>query len=578
MRPVNRGLPATYKNYPTEPIPVEIQQSILFLSSSLHNTIWWGPGFTQYLQSKVTDINSQLRDHKIKFTWDGFAGLPAFTTINALDDYQEELERIWDQQLEDGADNATLLSTAQKLIKTLETQLSWYESMVLPHIERITRTYTQARGDLITNIGQYCSYCEMPLAASLAVEHMLPKKWFWNNSVSWDNFLLACPICNSIKNDEPSAGRAKREALKTKPDPNWHDLEVAARSLYFWPSDAVNYTSFPANYRHSVFLALRYMDGKLSLEREMTAAQLDPLIRDRALTLAPEDDSGYFKAWMQPDLGSTPATVPLCNGLNAQSLPDIAPIVAVINAVTNANPGLLADAAQYWLPPDKPVSIKTVVANSTWELSQKEGYVITTTEPVMVRFPDNHSVRVAISGQHAALGLASGLLPPAIANVIGVDPLGRTIETQKTGMNEYVAYVSRVYRVYLVNGVMRVRALQINPVEVRLMGANNKANYTAKHLGLNKITGNDPKASDRRTSRRVRAFFAAVDAVGRLAEAIALSDQKLLTDLQSVIIQTAIATGFWSVWSQVFSKSVSDTWGGKNALLAAMGNAFTGTR
>ena len=36
--------------------------------------------------------------------------------------------------------------------------------------------YQQARRYLIDNIGEYCSYCERKVAASLAVEHIIPKK------------------------------------------------------------------------------------------------------------------------------------------------------------------------------------------------------------------------------------------------------------------------------------------------------------------------------------------------------------------------------------------------------------------
>lgn len=35
--------------------------------------------------------------------------------------------------------------------------------------------YQDARGDLIDKLGEYCSYCEMQLDASLAVEHVQPK-------------------------------------------------------------------------------------------------------------------------------------------------------------------------------------------------------------------------------------------------------------------------------------------------------------------------------------------------------------------------------------------------------------------
>ena len=68
--------------------------------------------------------------------------------------------------------------------------------------------YGKARGELIRRMGQYCSYCEMKLDASLAVEHVQPKKPPGATKVDpgralrWDNFLLACTNCNSTKSNQ----------------------------------------------------------------------------------------------------------------------------------------------------------------------------------------------------------------------------------------------------------------------------------------------------------------------------------------------------------------------------------------
>lgn len=59
--------------------------------------------------------------------------------------------------------------------------------------------YQNARKDLITAFGEYCSYCEMHLDASLAVEHVQPKDLHAGLALSWSNFLLGCTNCNSTK-------------------------------------------------------------------------------------------------------------------------------------------------------------------------------------------------------------------------------------------------------------------------------------------------------------------------------------------------------------------------------------------
>ncbi|MBC7817351.1 MAG: HNH endonuclease [Planctomycetaceae bacterium] len=63
--------------------------------------------------------------------------------------------------------------------------------------------YSEARGELIKRLGgEYCSFCEMHLDASLAIEHVQPKSKVPSLEKSWENFLLACQNCNSTKGDE----------------------------------------------------------------------------------------------------------------------------------------------------------------------------------------------------------------------------------------------------------------------------------------------------------------------------------------------------------------------------------------
>lgn len=62
--------------------------------------------------------------------------------------------------------------------------------------------YGHARGALIENMGQYCSYCNQKLPASLAVEHVQPKDPVPHLKLEWTNFLLGCTNCNSTKGDK----------------------------------------------------------------------------------------------------------------------------------------------------------------------------------------------------------------------------------------------------------------------------------------------------------------------------------------------------------------------------------------
>lgn len=74
-------------------------------------------------------------------------------------------------------------------------------------VDLVFGSYAQARGALIARLGECCSYCEMQLDASLAVEHVQPKKppgaaaVLPERALAWNNFLLACTNCNSTKGD-----------------------------------------------------------------------------------------------------------------------------------------------------------------------------------------------------------------------------------------------------------------------------------------------------------------------------------------------------------------------------------------
>jgi len=70
----------------------------------------------------------------------------------------------------------------------------------------VFKKHGDARDDLIGQIGDYCSYCENALHSDIDVEHVQPKNPNGGRpdlALSWDNFLLACKYCNSIKSDKP---------------------------------------------------------------------------------------------------------------------------------------------------------------------------------------------------------------------------------------------------------------------------------------------------------------------------------------------------------------------------------------
>lgn len=131
-------------------------------------------------------------------------------------------------------------------------------------------TYQQARRELIRRLGEYCSYCEMHLDASLAVEHVQPKQprgasaVLAHRALDWDNFLLACTNCNSTKGDT--------------------DVVLAD---YLWPD------------RDDTFHALRYSQGgQVSSAPGPQQAQADKLIELVGLHKMPDTCEASDRRWL----------------------------------------------------------------------------------------------------------------------------------------------------------------------------------------------------------------------------------------------------------------------------------------
>lgn len=100
------------------------------------------------------------------------------------------------------------------------------------------KTYGNIRQDLISRIGEYCSYCETPLGANLAIEHILSKV-FSINEIDWNNSLLACTNCNSHKTDKT--------------------LSEGDLNNYYWPS--VTYSN-----NFNTFDMLQYTKANVTLQ------------------------------------------------------------------------------------------------------------------------------------------------------------------------------------------------------------------------------------------------------------------------------------------------------------------------
>ena len=58
--------------------------------------------------------------------------------------------------------------------------------------------YGDAKSELVKRIGEYCSYCEFPIAHVPEVEHKEAKS-VGGSWLEWDNLLMSCKYCNCRK-------------------------------------------------------------------------------------------------------------------------------------------------------------------------------------------------------------------------------------------------------------------------------------------------------------------------------------------------------------------------------------------
>ena len=89
--------------------------------------------------------------------------------------------------------------------------------------------YTEAGPDLRARLGDYCSYCERQIETNLAVEHVQPKSVEQDLIADWDNFLLACTNCNSIK------GHTRIQLV----DYFWPDADNTLRAFEYVPGGMI---------------------------------------------------------------------------------------------------------------------------------------------------------------------------------------------------------------------------------------------------------------------------------------------------------------------------------------------------
>ena len=116
----------------------------------------------------------------------------------------------------------------QKIIPSLTDQVNAIKKTLATKLATI---YGTASGPLEDQLGRFCSFCEHYYQSGLAVEHVVPKAPFPLFYLAWDNFLLACPVCNSNKLSKPP----RNDAQFTPAPANEVGYYTVIKDGYLWP-------------------------------------------------------------------------------------------------------------------------------------------------------------------------------------------------------------------------------------------------------------------------------------------------------------------------------------------------------
>lgn len=148
--------------------------------------------------------------------------------------------------------------------------------------------YKNARNDLASQIGWYCSYCEMPVKNMIEVEHIVPVNQ-GGFELEWENFLLSCRYCNGIKSDNNTS----RNGFF------WPDINNPLLFLLYTPFNSVEVTTTqlsPDNLQIArATIQLTGIDRHLSSLNQPTEADSRWRHRDDAWMIAARSYDNWIK-------------------------------------------------------------------------------------------------------------------------------------------------------------------------------------------------------------------------------------------------------------------------------------------
>ena len=480
--------------------------------------------------------------------------------VNDLVRAAEGLREEWREAGNDDAKNRA----GRMLIANLTLQSELLHEMLQGSRPLINGMYQTARADLITNLGQYCSYCEMPLAASLAVEHMLPKKDFPALAVTWRNFLLACPVRNSIKSKKPSWEDAVKKARATKGGLDVDSAEIiqGGFGLVVWPTDEL-YVDFAARFR-PVVRRVAYGNGGQPIRSEDLAADvLARHVRDGTLVQSGDDgeqiSAGFYDKVLLDDNFDPAGLTPLLKEVAVDAPDDLVRTLRETLSGTAGRVGSNGSTFSLSGVPAQPGRPK----RQQWTLREERAYKLDLSGTyVSVTGADQPAVTFEEITSASIRGRIGGVLPDHLVKKFVPRPFEWEISVVRDypSRNEFHLRLARdlvIQRDFGVVSFFRVSRSDIEVVIQPLARSDGEAVRAVEFAGLNRREVLDPKVADRRMIKRTRAFLTAVATIGRVVEASGLGDHQLTEDVMAAAKHTMAGTGFWSIWYWLVSQEMA---------------------
>ncbi|MCM3883851.1 HNH endonuclease [Frankia sp. R82] len=466
------------------------------------------------------------------------------------------------------------------------------------HADRVARRYPKARGPLITGIGQYCSYCEMPMTSGLAIEHTVARSSFPEYGAEWTNFLLACAACNSAKGSRPAYEEFANATFTTTAQA----ARAAAVATLRTPADT-DYVNAGTEFRYELSRVVR-LDQTFVFEEALRDTEVYPLISQNLLTVR-RADNGTLMA-------ETSATAYSRFALTTAQVTGLADFSA-----TTWNGGVPQSVAVGGLPDTLREVGRQIAEFGTWSVPEAP-----TGAGATLRFRLDHSVTyrfsfgpqstsvtygtadwehtIATPGGTVRRHVTHGVLAAAETTTLG-HRFFPSIEavpaphSAGTPPSEYDVTITDRYWVRLSAGDaplaggqpeidLEVRAVAEAPIELRLLSATPtnaltnaldlRRRSTVRLLDLN----SDPRVRvdnagstrakdlertmDRRVFRRTLTWWTATQSIRRAVRAAQLAHGDLTQDagyqmVLRAVADTAAATGCWTLWGDVVTKMLA---------------------